>query len=423
MSTGNKLLFEYYSLSYLGGPVLLGSSDLGSSISAAISLANQEQIRQPAFFSGGAIGIGIPDPDIGSHSIPPSSQGATHPDSTATTEMMEIYRLLPALNEVPDDMLKNLPHSFVFGLHSALSKDSKSASKLSATARLSLNAKKIAANPTKLGNIEDDRKNKLHPGRFLGGAVCKLTDLWLAGKTVHGEKGPLALGSYDLDSVGCGGCVTAKGWEALHNPGSQELKLKMFHLPNVGNSSYSAKRLNFESGEELSLGESLKEIVDMESYRTALNTAREAFHSAQPWNRSMSAIIGFMINSNYCYEDLKGNPKRASILSEFTDYVFGRNALNWENNAPFLTSEQLAHVWSQWRGKRAVLFSGVGLDRQKTKTKTPSNICRRYQVGLCPKQADKECKSPSGAVLKHVCNKFMAGGKLCEKDHPRKDHK
>jgi len=396
---------------------LLSESDFGTSVSAAVGLAGKEQVRQPAFFSNGSISIGDPDPDTG-------LQFVSQPNSSvASDEMMEIYRLLPALNAVPDEKLKNLPHSFVFGLHSALAKDSKTAAKLSSTARLSLNAKKVAANPVKLGNIEDDRKSKLHPGRFLGGAVCKLTDLWMAGKAVHGERGPLALGSYDLDSVGCGGCVTAKGWEALHNPGSQELKLKMFHLPNVGNTSYTAKRLNFDSGEELSLGESLKEILDMDSYRMALNTAREAVHSAQPWNRSISALIGFMMNSNFCYDDLKGNPKRASILSDFTDYVFGRNALNWENNAPFLTAEQLAHVWSQWRGKRAALFAASFQEKQKSKPKTNANICRRYQVGLCPKQADKECKSTTGLTLQHICNKYMPGGKLCEKNHPRKDHK
>ena len=102
----------------------------------------------------------------------------------------------------------------------------------------------------------------------------------------------------------------------IHNPASQELKLKMFHLPNVANSGLPTKKQ--DGGEE---GDSLREIADLESYRVALNTAREAMASALPWNRSISAIVGLMVNSNYLQEDIGGNPKRAAILTEFTDYI------------------------------------------------------------------------------------------------------
>jgi len=357
----------------------------------------------------------LTDPDPGAFTrvrVPP------HPPSL---DLLEIYRLLPALNDIPDEKLKGLPSEVVFGLNSALLQGQKSAAKLSASARLTLNAKKLAASPTEVGAGVDDRKSILHPGRFLGGAVCSNPELWLAGRRIHGDKGPAALGSYDLDSVGCGGCVTAKGWEALHNPASTELKLKLFYLPNITNTAVSAKKLAFDSGEEFSLGESLKEIGDLEGYRTALNTAREALHSAMPWNRSISAIVGFMVNTNYLEEALGKNPRRAAILSEFTDYIFGRNALNWENGVSFLTAEEIHHVWNQWRGKRAALFA-KGFDRQGQGKKQPP-ICRRFQVGLCPDQSKKDCKSKFGTTLLHICNKFTGAGKVCGKDHPRKDHK
>ena len=48
-------------------------------------------------------------------------------------------------------------------------------------------------------------------------------------------------------------------------------------------------------------------------------------------NRSISALVGLMLNTNYLAEDLGGNPKRAAILGEFSDYVFSRNGLSWEN--------------------------------------------------------------------------------------------
>ena len=185
----------------------------------------------------------------------------------------------------------------------------------------------------------------------------------------------------------------------------------------------AAKRFHLESGEEaLSIGDSMKDIADLEGYKAALNTAREAMHSAMPWNRSICAIVGFMTNTAYLQEDLRGNPRRAAILSEFTDYVFGRNALNWENGHGFLSSDELAHVWLQWRGKRAALFTGKYNKRPASKEKK-SNICRKYNMGNFPKQSEKFCKSFYGTVLRHVCNKFVGGDKHCEKDHPRTDHK
>ena len=80
----------------------------------------------------------------------------------------------------------------------------------------------------------------------------------------------------------------------IHNPASQELKLKFFHLPNVANSGLPNKK-----GEDGEGGDSLREIADLESYKVALFTAREAMASALPWNRSISAVMGLMVNTNY----------------------------------------------------------------------------------------------------------------------------
>ena len=291
---------------------------------------------------------------------------------------------------------------------------------------MAANAQKMVAKPAKIEAGLDNRRDVLHPARYLGGASCANTELWMGARKVIGEEGILALGNYDLDSVGCGGSVTPRGWQELHNPASKELKLKLFYLPNVANSGLSAKKVNIDGGDEaLSIGESLKEIVDLEGYKTALNTAREAMHSALPWNRSIGAIVGFMHNNNYLQQELGGNTRRAAILTEFTDYVLGRNALNWENNHPFLTTDELAHVWANWRGKRAALFTTKSEERKPDgfKKAKGSDICRMYNIAKCRQQADKECKTPWGRSLRHVCNKFMPGGKMCEKDHTRVDHK
>ena len=335
-------------------------------------------------------------------------------------EGLQLWKLLPQLRELPESLVKKLPMSAMFHLNAALSKEKKSTEKLGVNTKLAHNAKQLVKNPVMVGQARDNRREILHPARFLGGACSSLTDQWMEARRTIGEAGVTALGNYDLDAVGCGGCVTPKGWLELHNPASQELKLKFFHMPHMAGSSSSKKA----DGEASSEG--LKEIGDLDSFRIALNTAREAMSSALPWNRSISALVGLMFNTNYLAEDLGGNPRRAAILTEFSDYIFGRNGLNWENGQPFLSTDELAHVWGNWRTKR-----GISAKNQEKQEKKPANsdkkkilseICRLYNSKTCKNQADKECKSSWGKSLKHICNKFLAGGKICMKDHPRGDH-
>ena len=348
----------------------------------------------------------------------------TDPDGEESEEEgdgFQLWKLLPHLKSVPESLLKKLPYSAVFQLNAALAKEQKTTERLGVNAKLAQNAKKIARNPAEIEEGQDNRREILHPARFLGGASSSLVEQWGAARRVIGETGVVPLGNYDLDSVGCGGCVTPKGWHEIHNPASQELKLKLFHMPNMANNMQSGKRQEGEEGSE-----TLREIADLESYRVALNTAREAMASALPWNRSISALVGLMYNTSYMAEDLGGNPKRAAILTEFTDYIFGRNGLNWENDQPFLTTDELSHVWSNWRAKRGI--SSKPAERKKKedgfsdKKKQLSEVCRLYNAKACKFQQDKECKSSWGKTLKHVCSKFVGANKLCLKDHPRADH-
>lgn len=341
---------------------------------------------------------------------------------------LQIWKLLPAIQHLSEDMLKRLPLSALFQLNSALSKESKNANKMQVSARLSANAQQAANSPVCVPSNLDDRRDNLHPVRFFGGASCSNQMLWLKARAVISQKGVLAFGNYDLDSLGCGGCVTPKAWMEIHNPGSSELKLKMFHLPNVGGSSAGSKRVSVEDGNSsFLLGDEMKDICDLEGFRSALNALREAMTSALPWNRSIGAIVGFMINTNYCFTDLAGNNKRAAILTEFVDYILGRNALNWENSQPFLSTDDLSHVWATWKAKRHGLFMK---EQDKSQKQLPArrgrdDICRRFNLpGGCTNKED-ECKTPMGAKLRHVCNMYLKGqnGKKCEKQHSRVDHK
>ena len=339
-------------------------------------------------------------------------------------EDLELWRLLPQLRDIPESLLRKLPVSAMFQLNTALAKEKKHTEKLGVNSKLAKNSKKLIKTPIIVERGTDNRKNILHPARFMGGASSALSEQWNAARKVIGEEGVLPLGNYDLEAIGCGGCVTPKGWAEIHNPASQELKLKWFHLPNVGSGNSSSKK-----GEGEDTGESAKEIGDLDSFKIALNTAREALTSAMPWNRSISAIVGLMLNTNYMQEDLGGNTKRAAILTEFVDYVFNRNALNWENHQSFLSTDELSHVWANWKGKRGVSVSSTkSSDKHKkekegdSKKKTQADICKFWNTKGCKHQADKECKTPFGKVLRHVCNKYLADGRVCQKDHCRVDH-
>ena len=385
----------------------MSGTALNKSMAEASKAAATVKNRHTGNFTSRLLGSSMADPD------------KEEDDSDGEGGELELWRLLPQLKVLPEAMLKKLPLSAMFQLNAALTKEKKTTEKMGVNSKLAKNAKQLARCPVSVEKGQDNRKDMLHPARFLGGASCALTDQWAAARKIIGEEGVLPLGNYDLDAVGCGGSVTPKGWLEIHNPASQELKLKWFHLPNVANSNLSSKK---QEGED----ESVKEIADLESFRTALNTAREALASALPWNRSISAVVGLMVNTNYFQEDLGGNAKRAAILTEFVDYVFGRNALNWENQQPFLTTDELVHVWSNWRSKRGISNKPTEKVKKEkdgdNKKKLQADICRLYNTKTCKFQGDKECKTPWGRTLRHVCNKYMPAGKICMKEHSRADH-
>ena len=342
-------------------------------------------------------------------------------EASGEEDEFQLWKLLPQLKDLPESMLRKLPLTAMFQLNAALQKEKKCSEKLGVNSRLAQNAKKAARNPAVVSEGLDNRRDLLHSARYLGGASCSLVEQWAAARAAIGETGVLALGNYDLDAVGCGGSVTPRAWLEIHNPASQELKLKMFHLPNVANSGLSSKKSQ-DGGEET---DSLKEIADLDSYKVALNTAREAMASALPWNRSISAIVGLMVNTSYMLEDLGGNPKRAAILTEFTDYVMGRNALNWENCQAFLSTDELSHVWSNWKAKRGISLKPAEKKKEKgapDSKKAEGSICKHYNAKVCKFQTEKECKTAWGRTLRHACNKYMPGGKFCLKEHPRCDH-
>jgi hypothetical protein len=203
----------------------------------------------------------------------------------------------------------------------------------------------------------------------------------------------------------------------LHDPPSGDLKLKLFYLPNVGGSAPATRKISLDDSKgSISLGDSMKEIADMDAFRSALNMLREAMVCALTWNRSVSAICGFLQNTNYCSTDLFNNNKRVVILTEFVDHALARNARNWENQQPFLSADDLAHTWTTWKARRVTAYgSGNGGKQQKGAGKARDDICRKYNLpGGCPNAAT-ECKTFYGNKLRHLCNFVLPAGGRCEK--------
>ena len=162
----------------------MNSIQLAASVAAASEVAQQEQLQQ----HGGQ----SPDWVTALKSPLPGNQIQTSQMTSqpATDDLMEIWRLLPNLRTLPEGLLRKLSPEAVFQLNNALSKDLKTAAKLSTNARLSQNARRVADNPIPLQAADDNRRDLLHPARFLGGATCPNVEMWLAARRRQRHNSP-----------------------------------------------------------------------------------------------------------------------------------------------------------------------------------------------------------------------------------------
>jgi hypothetical protein len=349
-------------------------------------------------------------------------------------ELAYLHSKFPSLKGTPDSILRKMDFAGILMLHDALGKESRDASRQDTGQKLASNAAAMRELSTIVETGEDNRFDKLHPCRFIGGAGCSSQAMWLRAREILGNKGVKPIGCYDMDAIGSGGSVTARAWMEIHNPASLNLKLKLFHMANVGTGASASKRISLADGDtSLDVGDSFKEVTELEEFKCALEAARSAMAFALPWNHSITAITGFMKISQFCAKELGGNAKRAAILSAFVDHVFHRNAENWVNNRAHLSTNQLTTAWSSWYGQRSATFLPPGgaesfrkpdsLSKGEKKKKEKDDLCRRYNsVGGCPNVATN-CHTLSGKPLRHLCNANIGGGRKCAKNHTRMDHK
>ena len=326
----------------------------------------------------------------------------------------------PILADFSDDFIRNTPRGDLMKIQSTAYKLKESERIKDADDKLAANKAAMATKFCKLPEGKDNRCTSLHMGRFLGGAGCSTTRMWLTARSMADKSGYPAIGNYDMGSVGMAGHVSARGWVEVHNPQSSRLSIKMFSIGNcssrAGSRSDTVK--DSHADDTLEIGE----------FKLALRAMRLAVHFTMPWNFSVEALEGFFLLSNFCSTDLANVDKKGQILTVFTDYVLTQNAERWRDSEPFLTTGELKTAWGSFFQSRPQ----SAISKQKkapTKPGNPAtdvrkslNICFAYNSGSC-KNSATDCTTIRGTKLRHICDFNPDASKpaiVCGKDHPKK---
>jgi hypothetical protein len=352
----------------------------------------------------------IPDPGSSLHSSadPPPAGFIIH-----DTDLDNLRLDFPTLAKYSDDFLRSTPwESLIRGQAATLKIRELEKGRL-VEDRLTLNQDSLQSTKSKIEAGEDNRLDILHAARFLPGMACSAAKMWLMARDVIGPNGIPPISTYDMSAVGLAGYVQPKGWIEISNPGSPNMKLRLFNINNVNSSSGGGGNITF-GGSSVCFGEDQKEMQNVGEFKLALRAARTAMSFALPWNFSVQALEGFMHISEYCSKDLTGEAKPAVVLSQFCDFIFAENAKRWRGKEPFVAQGEMRSYWEAFYGSRpksqpekkateTKKFTGSNAAQQQRTARPFENICRNWNVGKCTKPAG-QCKSPLGTPLRHCCN-------------------
>ena len=353
--------------------------------------------------------------------------GARSRDRMSDSDIASLRRRHTFLEEFSDEFIRRTPVGDLMKIETTAIKLKEVERSKDASDRLAANKTAMASTFTRVAEGRDNRWNSLHPARFLPGAGCSATKLWLAAREHLGLTGYAAIGNYDMGAVGLAGYVSSKGWSELHNLASAKLSVKLFNINSSGCRGSYKKSTD---------GEDSEVILEVEEFKLALRAMRTAFHLAMPWNLSVLALEGFFIQTNFCGSDLASVEKKGWFLSRFTDYVLELNSDRWRDSEPFLTTGELKVTWAAFFGAQPQSLvsqrqkkpqqQGAGKQAAGPLAKNPRivlGICFAYNNGLCVK-APGTCKTLKGKDLKHICDHVLDPAKpleVCGKSHVRKD--
>jgi len=382
---------------------------------------------------------------------------------------------MPFLSHLTDDYLLAQPIDALFRLNREEKQADTARAAKGLDMKLYQNFKEAAENPIYMDGY-DNRSSYLHPARFLPGAGVPVQRLWLEARKLWGQEGKKAIANYDLEALGCSGCVTARGWDILHKPGSPELSLKLFTVANVGHSATGAKTVSLSGEDSFTIHDSWKDIEDMGELKRALNNLLVAAQMALPWNFAFQVLHGFLKSNDFMSADLSGH-KMAPVLAGFIDHVFKVNAGLWVQEQPFLDAAKLLALWKSWWCSRKTGLKAESNSAQQNNNKNQKNnqnnnnqnkgkgqnnqakggngwqgqqggqgggqqlpnfsgppaeynICKRFNEKTCTNHFSGCSISTKVGVLRlyHLCNSMVQKDgntkkEYCLQKHPRLDHK
>ena len=102
--------------------------------------------------------------------------------------------------------------------------------------------------------------------------------------------------------------MSKRGWVEIHDVGSDSFSLKLFNINSCGN------KISSSSG----MVEEFKEIAELGEFKLALRIAREALAYVHPWNKSISALEGSLVQSNFKFWGKRENTRNNSFSIMFS---------------------------------------------------------------------------------------------------------
>jgi hypothetical protein len=218
------------------------------------------------------------------------------------SDLDTLKRRYPTLAEFSDSFLQSTPLDTLIKMAMTDVKMAKMDQSRDVEDRLSVNKDLLEKSVVQIPGGSDNRCTILHQARFLPGAGVSTPNSWLAARKVLGTIPLTAISCYDMDSLGLGGLVSSKGWMEVHNPGSTKIRLQMFNCTATT-----------AGGPQTDL--------NLSELKLAFRALRAAVGLVMPWNKSMEALDGFLVETDFCFTETGNLDKRAKLISQFIDYV------------------------------------------------------------------------------------------------------
>jgi hypothetical protein len=181
------------------------------------------------------------------------------------SSLVLLRRKFTFLRDFSDSFIKKTPLEVLLKTETTAMKIREYEKNKAAGDRLSFNRDELANTLIQINAGVDNRWNKIHESRFLPGACCSATAMWLRAREVMGLEGHTPVANYDMQAIGLGGFVSKRGWVELHNVGSDSLSLRMFNINSCGNKITSKSSDNDAE---------FKEVNDIGEYKLSLRVAK-----------------------------------------------------------------------------------------------------------------------------------------------------